>query len=224
MLNIGLELSFNTEIGNVLFTLTLMCVLLLYVFIMFLITIDRFLEIYLNIKYRILWSPKKTMLSLLFGVIISLFSLIPPYLVGTSKTYNFAVLYMFPLSEAIFVIVASSIYFFHIAKQVLRYRRNILRLQKQLQSNNQAVHHGGAENRFKILVPTLIIVTFILFMVGSSILSLLDHFDIYKAAAISFILIPISYIVDPIIYIHNLKPVKSEFKRFICRCNFIYLR
>ena len=113
VLNIGLELSFNTEIGNVLFTLTLMCVLLLYVFIMFLITIDRFLEIYLNIKYRILWSPKKTMLSLLFGVIISLFSLIPPYLVGTSKTYNFAVLYMFPLSEAIFVIVASSIYFSH---------------------------------------------------------------------------------------------------------------
>lgn len=113
VLNIGLELSFNTEIGNVLFTLTLMCVLLLYVFIMFLITIDRFLEIYLNIKYRILWSPKKTMLILLFGVIISLFSLIPPYLVGTSKTYNFAVLYMFPLSEAIFVIVASSIYFLH---------------------------------------------------------------------------------------------------------------
>ena len=221
VLNIGLELSFNTEIGNVLLTFTLMCVLLLYVFIMFLITIDRFLEIYLNIKYRILWSPKKTMLILLFGVIISLFSLIPSYLVGTSNTYNFAVLYMFPLSEAIFVIVASSIYFY-ITKQVLRHRKNILRLQKQLQSNNQVVHHGGAENRFKVLVPTLIIVTFILFMVGSSILSLLDHFDIYKGAAISFILIPIGYIVDPIIYIQNLKPVKSEFKRFICRCNFIY--
>ena len=158
-----------------------------------------------------------------FGVIISLFSLIPSYLVGTSKTYNFAVLHMFPLSEATFVIVASSIYFY-ITKQVLRHRKNILRLQKQLQSNNQVVHHGGAENRLKILAPTLIIVTFILFMVGSSILSLLDHFDIYRGAAISFILIPTGYIVDPIIYIHNLKPVKSEFKRLICRCNFIYPR
>ena len=84
VLNIGLELPFNIQVGNVLFTFTLMCVLLLYVFIMFLITIDRFLEIYLNIKYRILWPPEKTMLILLFGVIISLFSLIPSYLVGTS--------------------------------------------------------------------------------------------------------------------------------------------
>lgn len=66
VLNIGLELPFNTQVRNVLFTFTLMCVLLLYVFIMFLITIDRFLEIYLNIKYRILWSPEKTMLILLF--------------------------------------------------------------------------------------------------------------------------------------------------------------
>ena len=61
-------------------------------------------------------------------------------------------------------------------------------------------------------------------MAGSSFLSLLDHFDIYKGAAISFILIPISYIVDPIIFIYNLKPVRSEFKRLIPRYNFIYLR
>ena len=221
VLNIGLELLFNTEIGDILFTFTLTCVLLLYVFIMFLITIDRFLEFYLNIKYKILWSPKKTMLALLFGVIISLFSLIPSYLVGISKTYDFLILYMFPLSEAIFFIVASSIYFYN-TKQVLRHRRNILQLQKQLQSNNKVVHHGEAENRFKIFLPTLIILTFILFMVGSSILSLLDHFEIYKGAAISFILIPIGYIVDPIIYIYNLKPIRSEFKRIVRRYNFIY--
>ena len=220
-LNIGLELSFDTEIEDILFTFTLTCVLLLYVFIMFLITIDRFLEIYLNIKYRILWSPKKTMLALLFVVIISLFSLIPSYLVGISKTYDFLILYMFPLSEAIFFIVASSIYFY-ITKQVLRHRRNILQLQKQLQSNNKVVHHGEAENRFKMFVPTLIIVTFILFMVGSSILSLLDHFAIYKGAAISFILILIGYIVDPIIYIYNLKPIRPEFKKIVRRYNFIY--
>lgn len=60
--NIGQELSYykNMEvIAESLSIFNLIYIFLVYVFIMFLITMHRFLEIYLNIKYRILWSPKK---------------------------------------------------------------------------------------------------------------------------------------------------------------------
>ena len=60
--NIGQELSYykNMEvIAESLSILNLIYIFLVYVFIMFFITMHRFLEIYLNIKYRILWSPKK---------------------------------------------------------------------------------------------------------------------------------------------------------------------
>ena len=58
--NIGQELSYykNMEvIAESLSIFNLIYIFLVYVFIMFLITMHRFLEIYLNIKYRILWSP-----------------------------------------------------------------------------------------------------------------------------------------------------------------------
>ena len=72
VVNIGKELSFYKKmegIAEVLSIFSLMYIYLVYVFIMFLIAIDRFLKIYLNIKYRILWSPEKKMVILLFGVI-----------------------------------------------------------------------------------------------------------------------------------------------------------
>ena len=72
VVNIGKELSFYKKmegIAEVLSIFSLMYIYLVYVFIMFLIAIDRFLKIYLNKKYRILWSPEKKMVILLFGVI-----------------------------------------------------------------------------------------------------------------------------------------------------------
>ena len=80
------------------------------------------------------------MIILLFGVILSFFALIPSYLNRAPKTYLITSKYMFPVTEAIFVIVASTIYFY-ITKQVLIHRKKTLRLRKQLQANNQIAHH-----------------------------------------------------------------------------------
>ena len=127
VVNIGKELSFYKKmegIAEVLSIFSLMYIYLVYVFIMFLIAIDRFLKIYLNIKYRILWSPKKKMVILLFGVMWSFFALIPFYLNRAPKIYLITSKYMFRVTEAIFVIVASTIYF-HITKQVLIHQRKL---------------------------------------------------------------------------------------------------
>ena len=138
------------------------------------IVVDRFLEIYLNIKYNILWSSKKTKIVLLIGLAICCLLFIPFIIMELRIGYitgDTVSLFIYPVIELIFVIIFSVSYFY-IIRQVLRYRRNAKKLEKQLSRNSQIVHHKQSNNRFKLFVSTLIVVTFLLFMIGPSILRL----------------------------------------------------
>ena len=84
-----------------------MCIL-----IMFLITVDRFLVIYLNIKYDILWSPKKAMIVLSVLLIVCSLLLAPSYVIGLKKVERIGSLYIIPIFEAIFIISASATSFY----------------------------------------------------------------------------------------------------------------
>ena len=204
------------DVIKVLFILCLPCLLLLYVSIMFLITIDRFLEIYLNIKYRILWTTKKTKLLLLVVLTISLLSFAPSYLSGLQNVIEFANLYISPVLEGTFIITASVVYIY-IVKQAQRHRRSTKRLRRQLEENNRTVHHKEPNNRFKIVVPTLIIVTFVFFMVGANSITLFARFKNINSNVkkIPLILIPTGFVADSIIYIFNLKAVRSALRKKI---------
>ena len=204
------------DVANVLFILCLPCLLLLYVFIMFLITIDRFLEIYLNIKYRILWTTKKTKLLLLFALTISFLSFAPSYLSGLKKVIEFVNLYISPILEGTFIVTASVVYIY-IVKQAQRHRRSTKRLRRQLEENNIIVHYKERNNRFKIVVPTIIIVTFVFFMVGANSITLFASFKNINSNVkkIPLILIPAGFVADSIIYIFNLKAVRSTLRKKI---------
>ena len=103
----------------------------MYTLIMFLITVDRFLVTYLNIKYDIPWSLKKTIIVLSVLLITSSLSFAPSYVIGQKKVETIETLYIIPILDAIFMISASVI-FSYIFKQILRKRRNMKRLQQQL--------------------------------------------------------------------------------------------
>ena len=204
------------DVANVLFILCLPCLLLLYVFIMFLITIDRFLEIYLNIKYRILWTTKKTKFLLLFALTISFLSFAPSYLSGLKKVIEFVNLYISPILEGTFIITASAVYIY-IVKQAQRHRRSTKRLRRQLEENNKIVHYKERNNRFKIVVPTIMILTFVFFMVGANSITLFASFKNINSNVkkIPLILIPAGFVADSIIYIFNLKAVRSTLRKKI---------
>ena len=71
------------------------------------ITIDRFLENYLNIKYSIYWSAKKTKVALLVALLICFLSFIPLFTVQLSSRTAFGKLvtyYIFPTLSLIFLI------------------------------------------------------------------------------------------------------------------------
>ena len=108
--------------------------------IMAMIAIDRFLEIYLNIKYNIYWSVKKTKITLIVALAICFLSFIPLVVVALRDIDILVKLvagYIFPALSLTFLIVVSLSYFY-IIKQVLRHRKNTKRMQKQLQGNNKA--------------------------------------------------------------------------------------
>ena len=60
----------NFDLSNHLWMFTLTSYLFLYFIIMILNTLDRFMEIYLNIKYFLYWSNKKTIILLIIILIV----------------------------------------------------------------------------------------------------------------------------------------------------------
>ena len=212
----------------VFFVLNSTTVTFMYIFIMTCIVVDRFFEIYLNIKYSVLWSSKKTRVVLLIGFMICCILFVPFIIMELRNRFitgDTLSRYIYPVIELVFIIIFSWSYFY-IIRQVLRYRRNTKKLEKQLSKNNRVFYHKQSNNRFKLFVPTLIIVTFLLFMIGPSILRLLVALKLLNADVgyrISFVLVPVGFIADPIIYIFSLTVMRSAFKRVLPSNNSVHV-
>ena len=192
----------------------------LYIFIMTLIVMDRFLEIYLNIKYKIFWSSQKTKIAL----VTCLLAFIPLFIIGlVLKESRFVASLMFyfiyPILELIFIIICSCVYYY-IIKLLVKLRKNTMKQQTQRQEKgSKLTYHRESNYRFKIFVPTLIIVTFLLFMVVPNVIRLCAFLKMVKteiAYIVSFTFIPIGFIADPCIYIFNLSAVRSVLRRKLC--------
>ena len=196
----------------------------MYIFIMTLIVMDRFLEIYLNIKYKIFWSPQKTKIVLKIALVTCLLVFIPLFITGLIlKESRFVAslmfYYIYPILELVFIIICSCVYYY-IIKQLTKLRRNTTKRQIQHQEKgSKLTYHKEFNYRFKIFVPTLIIVTFLLFMVVPNVIQLCAFLKMVKtevAYIVSFTLIPIGFVADPCIYIFNLSAVRLVLRRKLC--------
>ena len=191
-----------------------------YIFIMTLIVVDRFLEIYLNIKYNVLWSSKKTRIVLFVGLATCCLPFIPFTIIELNKPFYIADIlypYVYPVLESMFIIIFICSYFY-IIRQILRFRKNTKKLEKELSRNGRVVYHKQLNNRFKLLVPTLIVVTFLLFMVAPNTLRLFAVLNLMNDTVgynISYFLIPVGFLADPIIYIFSLKAIRLTFGRIL---------
>ena len=197
-----------------------------YILVMTLIAIDRFLEIYLNIKYDILWSPQKTKFTLIGAFAICFLSYIPSLIVELRNPTSLGkalIYYINPTLDLTFFIVASCSYFY-ITKEVLRHRKTRKQIEKQLEQNNRVVHRKQSKNRFKLLVPTLIILTFLLFVGAPNFIRLfvirghIPHFAYYTV----HMMVPIGFITDAMIYIFNLNAVRRAIRNMIQQRNYIH--
>lgn len=144
-----------------------------YYSVMYLLTLDRFAEVYLNIRYPLYWSKTHSkytmiiiwMLSGLLLVLLFIYLQIYPQ-EGHRRIHDVAYAYVFPVCDILFVIIASICYFY-ISKRLKIKRRNSLPValialsSKRKESN---VKKTKRQNGYYLLLPTLLITTFVIFI------------------------------------------------------------
>ena len=205
---------------------------LMYIFLMTFITLDRLAEVKLNLKYPIYCTAKRTniLLFLAFTVSILLFlGLLTMYLVD--KTHNkvnwinwkkFLFRYLLPTLQGVFLIIASSTYIY-IFKKLRKNRIALRKIVNQLNKNpKQEEEPKKTQKNPKIFVPSLIILTFILFSILPQYLWLATTVGVGSTTeklSILFPLVPILYFLgwclDPIIYILSIKSIQQTIRQCV---------
>ena len=177
-----------------------------YYFIMILLTIDRLLVFYLNIRYASRFNFKKLLKLIFSAVTVSFVTTVTILILIVLRKRTWqqfeSVIYIMFLSFDIPYILLAIVTYSYI---FIVYRRH-LKLKKNIQGSNNKEH-------FKLLVPSLIIGTSLIFFILPDVLNVTYRYNliIYSNDLVTFvatILYRIGWIVDPLIYIFY-----SNFKR-----------
>ena len=204
-------------------------VMLMDIWIMICITTDRFFQVYFSIKYPLYWKTRKTLalIMCLGGILLFSYILLLIYVhrishhpKGFYLKLGYALTrFVYPIFDALFICVASITYYY-IFKQIKKKKNQLSRMKKP--SNKARVTcQRQLKNRFKLFVPSLTILTFILFMIVPHMLQLCFTFHLltFEEQRISYILIPVGFLADPVICIFNLSSVRKQIRRMLRRPN-----
>ena len=213
----------GTRTNNIGLCASLYCVIVIamaYYFIMFAITLDRFLELQLNIKYPLYWNKNRTkntlillccMLNVAWVVLLcTVFSYQQPGLMLNihEKIYRIYFTYLTPIFDTVFVIFATIVYSY-IFYKLHKNRKTEQTLVKQVRRNETKTNINVKVKRYR--VPFWIILTFILFWIVPNIFYLFFNEYFY---VVSFGLYRTGSIVDGVICLSNLNIVKAKLREF----------
>ena len=187
---------------EVMFCFLVMFTKLTYYFIMSLLTMDRFLAFYLNIRYKVYVTSTK-LIKLIIGTVTAflittiMFSVLVVTRKVTMQRLDNIILPLFLMIDVayMFLTAGTYVYIFKLYRQHSRMRKI-----------NQCTR---SKDQFKLLVPSLIIVTFIAFNITPNLLrgavtyGILSFNEIYFS--LSFMFYIIGWLMDPLIYIFNSK-------------------
>lgn len=204
------------------FSLTM--VSFLYFAAMILITLDRFLEFYLNVKYHLYWSGRKTVWSIVICIITSIIFFIIFFTLFITMELDFKrvlYIYLFPVLETFFTILAfgTYTYIFTVYREKTRKRKQML---KDISVKKKKVSVFSLQRSnpiFKIYVPCLIMVTFVLFLVIPDTVYFVNYMLFSNSINDSldkalWILYRIGFLSDALIYIFCSKAVRKKIKRY----------
>lgn len=181
-----------------------------YYLAMICITADRFLEMYLNIKYALYWSGRHTLKLMYFiwfiGATFSSVMVILYYKWRINYT-RYCYIYFFPIIEAIFLAIA-----------LVTYSYIFERYYKQLKIlKNRKKDFKNMLRRSPLLLISLIIATFVLFMIVPDMILFSYHYSNTPlpntVLLVTYILYTLTYTSDAVIYILLQKSVRKVAKR-----------
>lgn len=177
----------------------------MYVVSMFLVTIDRYLLVNLNIKYSVYCTPKKLKRILRFSWIVFItlhLGCFSTLLFCTYDIEKYTNVYLYPVYEIAFLgtvfITYSSIF-----KKFNKSKLESKRIREQIsQNSNLPQDQRFLKARFNIYLPTLIILSFVTFTIVPNILFTIRRFSYISSSALAYckILYPLGWCCDSLIY------------------------
>lgn len=191
---------------------------------MFALTIDRFAEVYLNLRYPLYWSSKKTKYLMICNWILyfCICTVLTIY-VGTVKNgfddvYLVFGRYVFPVLLSLFSVTVTFTYYY-ITKKILHSKKQ--RVRPKVQDGHEGKKSYVMVNVNDLLFPTLLIISFVLLILIPIVVNYLMVSKTIKGGIIQFaihILFYIGYISDGIIYVLlSTKPGRKIVKKLCCR-------
>lgn len=192
----------------------------MYNLIMFLITLDRFLEIRLNIKYGLCWKKSKAKYILLSAFVTlnaAYAAFLYIFLAYRQSTLPLTIVkcfskYYIPVIDFIFVVFTTTAYSYIFSK-LYKNRRKDDAIRGQLQLDEPV--NTYKVNKYRI--PFWIIATFFIFKIIPDIVFINVSFDKYHRQylfVVSVVLYRLGYIADAFIYIYSLDVVKKKLHKF----------
>ncbi|XP_057308065.1 uncharacterized protein LOC130645954 [Hydractinia symbiolongicarpus] len=187
----------------------------LYYFMMLALTVDRFCEFYLNIRYPIIWNSTKTkyIMGLIWSVSTAFCIVIVLYIPSNSNmVYLISSLYVYPGCEILCMVAIVFTYGYLFMK--LRQSRRVTH-SASISSSAKSLPSGTTDksNRSnasvkrskRLFVPTFIILTFVIFMVLPDQVYFYLYLQDINVSSIVHDLFAISYCIayasDAIVYI-----------------------
>ena len=194
-----IEGNMSSIFKNVFLCMSDIFIMLNYYFIMILLTIDQFLVFYLNMKYQVYLPPKKVIKVITF-VTASLFAgtvtvLTLVLLRRINIKYHWNMLYVsYAIIDIGYIILVIFVYI---------YIFNVYKRQQEIKKT-----HIRNNERFKLLIPSLIIATFIIFNIIPDFFLTVVKYQIIQVSKtvkeIPFIFYRLGRMADAFIYIFNL--------------------
>ena len=201
--NIALYKNVSSTVIGICFCYMVLFVRLTHYATMTVLTIDRFLVFHLNMRYFILWPPRRLLKSLLLIYFISLAMYISCVCLMVLDVIDW--MYVadflslpFLIWDIIYIgiVFATYLYIFHVYKKHLKFNKD------QHFRRNKSEH-------FKLRIPTLLIVTFILFICVPDFLNASARFKLLRGNGQVFYIAVIFYrfawLADPVVYIYSCK-------------------
>ena len=183
---------------------------ILYYSFMILLTSDRFLFFYLNMKYPIFCTPKR-LLKIIFSVVafpmILVLALVLAFQFGLMNRLNMVIIVQFVY------IMYITIDTFYIVIVIVTYTYIFVKFRRQKKRRSNMSFTRRKQDHFNLKLPTLIIATFVLFNICPNFLATFILNSPQDGFSIEPELLHVMYVLgwtaDPLIYVCSLRTITS---------------
>lgn len=191
---------------------------LMYTFVMFLITVERYLLIKLNIKYAIYITTKKMKITLCVAFVVFTVAFLILLTFNIHLEHDIErlfVVYIYPIFEFLFI-AAVFLTYYAIFKKYKSNDQRLERLRFHVCNNTNSFNRCALKSKgFDFYIPSLIIVTFIIFTVMPNMFRRLVLLweDAPWTFSLNSLAFPFGWIFDPLIYIFSIRNIKRRFQQ-----------